>query len=78
MIGVLQQGDTSSSGRTGKEGSCSLFERTAQSFVLGLGCLWVRIRGETSTANFGCGVCYRLPDHEEVDEAFIKHLKEAL
>lgn len=55
-------------------------QRTTQSFVLGreeVESLWVRIRGQTSTASFGGGVCYKPPDHEEVDEAFFRYLEEA-
>ncbi|KAF4804354.1 hypothetical protein TURU_008626 [Turdus rufiventris] len=39
--------------------------------------LWVRIKWQTSKGNTVVGVCYRLPEQEEVDEAFYRQLEAA-
>ena len=37
-------------------------------------CLWVRIRGKACRGDILVGVCYRLPNHDEEDEAFYEQL----
>lgn len=39
--------------------------------------LWIRVRLQANKGDIVVGLCYRPPSqHEEVDEAFLKHLKD--